>query len=200
MEGVAMAVIDCHTIFRAMTGIPTECGDMGIIRETETDCMACLVDALGHGKTAHGTACMAKDFLDGCRDEGPADIIKGLHRRLKGSRGAVAAACRLDKRSGKLVWSGMGNIDVRIYGPRPRRLVARDGVLGYMIPSPREEGISLHRGDILVMCSDGIRAHFEPLDYPDLFFGRAKDICRKFIRDLSKQDDDASCIVLRYGI
>ncbi len=194
-----MTGIDCHLIYRAKTGIADECGDIGVIRKTPDYCWLSLVDVLGHGKSAYQIACRARAWLENQPGRLPVEMIGGLHDCLKGTRGAVAAVCRLAIETGELIYAGMGNITLRIFGARPGRLVTRDGVLGYKIPAPLEKTIRLHAGDILVMSSDGVREHFEPLDYPDLFMGGAEQICRRFIRELSKPDDDASCIVLRYN-
>jgi len=78
--------------------------------------------------------------------------------------------------------------------------MTRDGILGYMIPTPQQGEARLVRGDLLVMSSDGIREHFDPDNFADLFTGSAEDIAWGLIKNLGRQTDDASCIVLRYGI
>lgn len=50
------------------------------------------------------------------------------------------------------------------------------------------------------MSSDGIREHFDLIDYPEILMGNARDISAAFIETLGKTNDDASCIALRYGI
>ena len=195
-----MVELDLHIMERALTGDPEECGDLGFARTLETNGLFCLVDALGHGKTARQIALMAQSYLEENYERPVTEIISGIHKSLRGTRGAVAAVCRLDLSSGTLVYSGMGNISVRILGNGQERLVVRDGVLGYMIPSPRQGQAQLFPGDLLIMSSDGIREHYDPDSFPGLFTGSAKDIAQRLIRDLSKQIDDASCIVVRYGI
>lgn len=76
----------------------------------------------------------------------------------------------------------------------------KDGVVGYMMPSPAQAQTRLMPGDILVMTSDGIKEHFDPNAYPGITTGRAKDICNNFITQLGKGCDDVSCIALRFGI
>jgi hypothetical protein len=195
-----MRKIDYHMIKQALTGIPDECGDTGFISVYGNFCFLSLVDILGHGKTAFEIASLAETFLKDHHTRKLTQIIKDLHSCLQGTRGAVAAVCRLDLKTGILDYSGMGNISLRIFGSMSKHLLTKDGILGYMIPSPLEEQTRLHPGDILVMSSDGIRAQFDPIAYPDLFVGRAKEISTRFIRDLGKKNDDAACIVLRYGI
>lgn len=195
-----MAEIDVHIIAKALTGIPEECGDMGFARTDGNRCTLALVDALGHGKTAHGIALTARTCLEENYDRPVTEIVAALHKSLRGTRGAVAAVCRLDLSCDTLIYSGVGNISLRLLGSRQERLVIRDGILGYMIPTLRQSETRLFPGDLLVMSSDGIREHYDPDNYPGMFTGRAEDIAGSVIRDLGRQTDDASCIVVRYGI
>ena len=50
------------------------------------------------------------------------------------------------------------------------------------------------------MSSDGIQEHFDLFDFPDILMGNAKKISTSFIDKLGKSNDDASCLILRYGI
>lgn len=195
-----MTEIDVHIETSPLTGVANECGDLGFVRTGPDTCFLALVDALGHGETAHAIALAAAECLETHHDREPAEVISRLHDHLRGTRGAVAAVCRLDIGSGTMAYSGMGNISLKIIGSRPERLVTRDGVLGYMIPTPRQGEARLYPGDLLVMSSDGIREHFDPDTVPDLFTGTSAEIAAKMIQYLGKQTDDAGCIVLRYGI
>lgn len=195
-----MHTVDCHFIKRALTGQSNECGDTGIIKVHGNQCFMALVDALGHGKEAHNAAVLAENYLLDHVDQDLVAIMQGLHAHLEGSRGAVAAVCRLQLDSGTLRYSGMGNISLKRYGTRPKRLVTKDGILGYKISSPTDNRIDLFPGDIFIMTSDGIREHFDDNEFPDLLLGNARTIAAKFMEKLGKQNDDASCITLRYGI
>ena len=196
----ALARVDHHLRQQSLTGGEDECGDVGLVIEDDGQCFLALVDALGHGRQAHAVARIAADFLAENHRQPLVELLRGLHLRLKSTRGAVAALCRLDKGSGQLRYAGMGNISVKIMGSNHRSLVLRDGVLGYMISSPTEQTTSLYPGDVLLLSSDGIREHFSPHDHPQLLVGSARQIVARMIDTFSKQNDDASCIVLRYGV
>lgn len=199
VNGEKMARVDYHYVFRALLGPAHECGDVGIVKEYDNYCFLGLVDALGHGKNANGVACRAYQYLELHYREDLVVLMQGLHGHLKGTKGGVAALCRLNIDSGELLYVGVGNITVKIMGPRAFSFVSRDGVIGYIIPTPTELRHKLHSGDTLVMYSDGIREHFNPLDYPGLFNGNAEAIADGLLNQLGKKDDDASCIVLRYN-
>lgn len=195
-----MLVIDTHIETKALTGLADECGDTGIVLAGDESCLIGLVDALGHGGAACEAAVIAQAYLKQNGQEPLARIISGLHESLRGTRGAVAGICRLDIDSGRLSYAGIGNISLLIFGNEKKRLVVRDGILGYMIPTPRESETQMMPGDFLVLHSDGIKDHIDPMEYPNLFSGTARDICMRFMTTLNKQTDDASCIVLRYAV
>jgi len=141
---------------------------------------------------------MAQTYLEqNCREE-PVDVMKGLHAHLKGTRGAVAAICRLNTGTGELTYVGVGNITVRVLGPRAFRLLSGDGIVGYMISTAREQKSTLLVGEVLVMYSDGIRDHFELYECAGILTGGAKAIASGLLQQFGKEDDDASCIALRY--
>ena len=195
-----MTELDVYIAEQALTGEPEECGDLGFVKTMGTECLIALVDALGHGKTAHGIAVNAQACLEENYHRPVTEIITRIHQRLKGTRGAVAAVCRLNISTGSLVYSGLGNISIRILGSQQKRLMVKDGILGYMIPTPQKGEDLLIQGDLLVLSSDGIREHYDPDNFPDLFTGSAENIANSLIKNLGRQSDDASCIVLRYGI
>lgn len=193
-------IIDFHIGKKALAGKPDECGDIEFIKTYDNFCFLALVDVLGHGKSAAEVALMSKDYLTQNYTKQLTEIFTGLHGWLRGTRGAVAAACRLNLETGALQYSGMGNIHLRLFGTRRETLITKDGIIGYMMPTPVQAQTRLMPGDILVMTSDGIKEHFDPDAYPGITTGHAKDICNNFISQLEKGSDDVSCIALRFGI
>ncbi|WP_028582037.1 SpoIIE family protein phosphatase [Desulfogranum japonicum] len=192
--------IDFHLEKKAHPASYGACGDTGFIRQTGNSYLLALVDALGHGEKAEDIARKAEAFLqENANKEDPADIIRGIHQCLRETRGAVAAVCRLEIPTGRILYSGMGNITLRIFGKNPQSLITRDGILGYRIPNPVTDEVLLNPGDIFVMSSDGLREHYDPDIYPGLLQGTSRDICLNLMKKLGKGTDDMSCIVLRYS-
>jgi phosphoserine phosphatase RsbX len=191
--------VDAYLVKRAMLGDPGECGDTGVLRVGDSLCLAALVDVLGHGRGAHDVAIMAEEHLLGISpDTGLTEVMNGLHDRLKGTRGAVASLCRIDMGTGLFRFVGVGNITTRIMGRAPQRLVSRDGVIGYKMTAPREESAVLSLGDIVIMHSDGVSENGDWLEHPELLTGRAREIAEGVLEYFGKQNDDASCLVIRY--
>lgn len=189
----------CHLLTRPMPGGDGQCGDAGLIRCGERTCFVALVDGLGHGAEAARAARAATDYLGGHADDALEDLLCGLHEVLKGTRGAVAFLARLDIDSGELRYAGVGNICAKVFGgDDPVRLRSKEGVAGYMMPTPREGAVRLLPRDVLVLSSDGLREHFEAFEHPDLLRGDAECVSKGMMERFSKSDDDASCLVMRY--
>ena len=192
-----MTSVDVHYISRPLLRYEDENGDLGVIISEGSNYFLGLIDVLGHGRDAHQVALIAGEYLKANSENELTAMIKGLHEALRGTRGAVGAVCRIDLETGNLCYSGVGNITVKILGPRPFTLVPREGIIGYMIPTPRELHHKLVPGDVLAMYSDGIKEHFDVLEYAGLLNNSASGIAELLLEQFGKRDDDASCIVLK---
>ncbi len=179
-----------------------ECGDTGIVKVYDEHCFMALIDVLGHGKAAFDVAILAESWLLNHyrQDRDLVEMMKGLHTHLRGSRGAVATLCRLNMATGVFTYSGIGNITMRLFGNTHQRFLSKEGIIGYKMRSPVEKQGTLHPGEILVLSSDGVKEHFNVDEFPELLMGNARDITAGFLDLLGKNNDDASCIALRYGI
>jgi len=193
-----MSKVDYYLVKRALTQREADCGDTGVIKEFDGQCFLGLVDVLGHGSEAHTVALIVQEYLEQNYRQELIDVMDGLHACLRGTRGAVAALCRLDTKTGKLIYIGIGNITVRVLGPRNSRLVSRGGIVGYMMSTLKEQTLKLFAGDVLVMYSDGIKEHFELSQSPEILTDTAKSIAVGLLNQFGKGNDDASCIALRY--
>jgi len=174
------------------------CGDTGIIKEFNHKVFLGLIDVLGHGEEAYKLAVKSRNFLSKNYHKDLVEIIKALHEHIKGTRGEVIGLCLLDILSGNLRCAGIGNISVRSFGSSCQRVIFRSGIVGYMMPNPREEILQISAGDVVLMYSDGVRDHFRLEDYPGLLKDNAKTIARNIVKKFGKNEDDASCISLRY--
>ncbi|MFC1866690.1 SpoIIE family protein phosphatase [Thermodesulfobacteriota bacterium] len=191
--------VDYYLLKRSLTGLDDECGDTGIIKIYGNECFLALIDVVGHGKEAYAVSVLAETYLLENYLSCLVDVMTGLHSLLKGTRGAVVALCRLNLITGEMNYVGVGNISTRIYGGQLSSFVPRDGIVGYTIATPKEHRVKLYNGDILILSSDGVKERFSLEHYPELLNGTARKVAANLIDNLGKGDDDASCIVLRYG-
>lgn len=175
-----------------------ECGDTGRMIQYDNYCFLALIDVLGHGSEARMVALSTEEYLELHYGEELIDIMQGLHEHLIGSRGAVVALCKINLNTGDLMHTAIGNITTRIFGYQSARLLSRDGIVGYGVINPVVQKFILKHGDTLLLHSDGISEHFDELECIGLFKQDAKVISERIMRKFSKNNDDASCIVLKY--
>ncbi len=191
-------MFDIALKIKPYSGVQAESGDIGIIISEETHCFFSLVDVLGHGAEAGVLAAIIKEYLNIHYKEDLLELMKNLHEHILRSRGAVISICRFDKETEVLEHVGIGNITVRIVGETNRQLVSRDGVVGYGTINPRKNDTKIVSGDIVLLYSDGVTAHFDVLACKELFLKNAEMISRGLIEAYSKKEDDASCLVMKY--
>lgn len=174
------------------------CGDSGLIKEVEGELFIALLDALGHGSEAHAVAVRAIKYLSkASQKKSLPKILQGLHKHLKGTRCVVVTLCRFNYKTGVLKYAGVGNISAKIYAPTPITLLPREGVVGYIMSTPREETLTLSPGSLLVLHSDGIPSHINMDEALCVKESTAKEIAERLISKFGKDDDDVSCLTLK---
>jgi serine/threonine protein phosphatase PrpC len=173
-------------------------GDIGFISVDEEQLFVGIVDGAGHGPEAHKIAQISRDFLEKNKDVELPDLMNGLHENLRGTRGAVAIIGKLDHEASQFHYVGIGNIVLRKFGNSSERAVTQDGVIGYQVRTPKEKLMQILGGDVLVMHTDGISGYFDEDDYPEILKDDAKTIANNLIKKFGKNNDDATCIVIRF--
>lgn len=138
-------------------------GDRGHVGMQADRVFVFALDALGHGDEAHKVADIASRFLLECDWTGPlADILRGCHERLRGTRGAAICLARLDPDSGAIEALSVGNVQaVHMRTDHNgiaqfKSLIMRAGVVGDRLPELRTTTMKLRPGDTLIMATDGI--------------------------------------------
>jgi phosphoserine phosphatase RsbX len=193
-----MGTIDYGIAIRPLNRYLSECGDTGKIYQYSEYCCLALVDVLGHGAEARAVAIQAETYLDAHYTEDPVSVLQDLHSQLSGTRGAVAAFCRLNLLTGLLEHAGIGNISVKLIAENPETLISRDGILGYRSASPHIVKTNMKPEDILLLHSDGIKSRVKFSDYPELLSNSAQEIADTILKEYGTKEDDASCIVMKY--
>lgn len=195
-----MNSLDYAIRLRAMQGGIEACGDLGEVCLAGGTCLVWLMDVLGHGVEARQVALKAQAFLQTQTvSDDLKDLLNGLHLELAGTRGAVANFCQIDVVTGEYSAVGIGNICSRIIGKTNQRLVSRDGIVGYGTIRPRVTSGQLRPGDILIVHSDGLSEHWDGLALAGRKHGSAAEIADFLMDQFANKQDDASCIVLKFG-
>lgn len=172
-------------------------GDLAYIREDETSVFLALLDVAGHGRAAYRLAHEIETLLSEAADDDLVSLIEMLHQILLGKNGAVIILGRYDRDSGILSFIQIGDTHARIFGPRARRLVSQEGMLGHAIPTPIVSHEQLSSGDTVVFCTDGISVRYDLVDIQGRRSLDVLELAEKIIQDFGKQHDDATCVVWR---
>jgi len=195
MDLINNNAIDCFVEEKALGSVN---GDTGFISVDEEQLFVGIVDGAGHGPEANKISQTSRDFLEKNKNEELPGLMNALHENLCGTRGGVAIIGKLDYGSLQFRYVGIGNIFLRKFGNSSKRAVTQDGVIGYQIRTPQEKLIQFSGGDVLVMHTDGITSRFDVNDYPKILNDDAKTIAINLIKKFGKNNDDSTCIVIRF--
>lgn len=172
-------------------------GDRGVVVEFSHGVLAAVIDGLGHGKHACDAAIAAERVLVESPGEPVSELIRRCHEALRGTRGAVMSVASFDVPNSTMTWLGVGNVEgmlVRSAG-QDEVVAMRGGTLGYNLPPLNPRTVAVHRGDTLVLASDGIRHGFKQ-EVTQL--RSPQQIADEVMARFSKPSDDACVLVARY--
>ena len=192
----ATELVEWHAASAALPGQVTS-GDLHVVEPFENGVLAAVIDGLGHGSEAASAAEIAAGILK----ENPGDEVVSLLRRcneaLRRSRGVVMAAACFDGRNDTMSWAGVGNVEGVLIGPDGVResLIARAGVVGCSFPRLLTRVLSVRRGDVLIIATDGIRGGFRD----GLRLGNStEEIAKDILERYRKETDDRLVLAVRY--
>ena len=175
------------------------CADLGYFQENKDSLFFAIADVAGHGDNAHRLSLKIKKYFKDTQKNDLVALMKNLHGYLKGTRGAVGGAGFLYKKTGVVEYVGLGNISLRKMGKKDVRTLSNEGIIGYIIPTPRIKRLQLSAGETLLLYTDGIKDHFHMDELPEGLLDKdAKHIAGGVMKRFYKGNDDAACISIRY--
>lgn len=157
-----------------------------------------VIDGLGHGADAHMASQLAKEKLIKAGDKPIDTLFKEVHYALKGTRGAVMAITIIDTKDHQLFFSGIGNIDCCLLKNAERTsLLSYGGIMGHNMRTPRIFKAPFLPGHTLFMASDGIITRWSPedIDWQNL----PQEIANHFLNTYSRENDDATVLIVQYA-
>lgn len=175
----------------------TVSGDAAYVIDLADRLLAVVSDGLGHGEKAFQASKAIEEWLRAHPTCSVDSMIQDLHRELVGSVGAAIAICAIKKDNNGLEFAGAGNISSRIYGSVRRELVSQPGTLGIAIRTVSVHSDRLHRGDVLVLASDGVPSSVRLEDHPELLADEPIRSARSIVGRFGKRYDDASCLTVK---
>lgn len=175
------------------------CGDSAIVMPLERGLFLAVVDGLGHGPPARAVAAVAEEWLRSHACSDVAAVADGLSEKLRGTDGASIGVCHLDHAAGRATYAGIGNTVLRTFGSSTeKRLISRDGVAGRTAVRAKAFAADLGPGDLLLLYSDGVRAHFPVEELVGIRAQEPAAIARTVVLRFGKIYDDAACIAARW--
>ncbi|MES2606334.1 MAG: SpoIIE family protein phosphatase [Pseudomonadota bacterium] len=195
-------VVDWAVRSRTLEG-QTECGDRAVVLDVWGGVLIAVVDGLGHGKEAAKAATLAIKTIEDNATRSFSSLLQECHLKLRTTRGCVMSLAFLDERR-TMTWMGIGNVEGRLLRrgvqalDKAESLLLRTGVVGGetdQLQAFYPRGVSLIRGDVLVLATDGIKGSFER--HVDVM-QPPRVIAEDLIANYSKLNDDALVFVGRY--
>ena len=173
-------------------------GDAVVLEHRNENLFMAIVDALGHGPQANAVANQAEQFL---RDSWSCDVLDTMHRlhsALKGTIGAAAGLCAVDRGTRELRYAGVGNTVLRTFGSQATRLISADGIIGSRFRTPAVQSAPLNESSVILLYTDGVSDRFDVEQYPQINFHSASVIARRIVARFGKPYDDATCMAMRF--
>jgi len=207
--------IVCHRWFRPPTGgvgtkgmtfgvstrarsFSPENGDSFVIKQWKGFALAGIIDGLGHGAFAQRASYAARNYVEQHFDQPLESLFRGVERACRATRGVVMALARFDLANNRLRLANVGNVEVRLIGSAERfSPIVRRGVIGMNAPGPVCSEHPWSASDLLIMHSDGLRAHWKWDEFSELRHQEPACIASRLLAALGRIEDDATIIVGR---
>jgi anti-sigma regulatory factor (Ser/Thr protein kinase)/serine/threonine protein phosphatase PrpC len=155
-----------------------------------------VIDGLGHGTQAYEAANCAVKTIDGNTHKSIEEIIRTMNKDLKKTRGAVVALFIIDKFKKEFEMLSIGNIDSRYMSENStERLFSNNGFIGAYNGNCKTIRRAYKKGDMLVICTDGISPRWETEKYTNGFTNNPAALCNIIFKEYSRENDDATTLV-----
>lgn len=174
------------------------CGDAWSARVQGKKIKIALIDGLGHGAHAHEAAALAVEKLSNYSKLEPAEELKALHLALKQTRGGVITVAHADPVNHQLVYSGVGNIAMKVIAPGiPKGCFSYNGIVGHIMPASLNNHSFVWnvKTDFIIMHSDGISARWDIQKYPGILQHHPVMLCAALYKDFDRANDDSTILI-----
>jgi serine/threonine protein phosphatase PrpC len=173
-------------------------GDAFVVKEWQGQLLVGLIDGLGHGELAQRAAVAAQQYIEAHHDQPLEKIFSGVARASRATRGVVMALAGF-RSSTRLHFGSIGNVEVRAWsGPERFPFILQRGILGAQESPVRIQEFKWRPDWLLVLHTDGLRAHWQWSDFPGLQREPAEFAARKLMGALATEQDDATVLVVRH--
>lgn len=173
------------------------CGDVWHLHLAGASISALVIDGLGHGLEAELAARAGEQAFAQAPFTAPTQLMDELHHAMGGTRGGAVAIAQYQASSGRLSFTGIGNIGASLINPeRARGLASHPGIVGTQYRKAQSFDYPHVNGHLLIMYSDGLQSRWNLQDYPGLVHRHPAVIATVLHRDFCRGRDDVTVIVL----
>jgi anti-sigma regulatory factor (Ser/Thr protein kinase) len=174
------------------------CGDSWGVSLGVEETTLLVVDGLGHGPEAAEAAVEAVRLFHRFNGHRAPVLLDYIHGGLRATRGAAVAVARFQSSSGKIIYSGIGNIaGVIAANGEMRRMVSMPGTAGHNARKIQAFEYPFTTG-LVILHSDGIASSWTLDKYPNLAARHPTLIAAVLYRDLTRHRDDATVLVAKW--
>jgi len=176
-------------------------GDLAVYVPYDGGALVAAIDGLGHGDAAADAAAVAAGALRSYPPKPAQGLLEHCHRELRKTRGVVATFAWFDVQTGRLAWTGVGNVEGRLMRADRSQGDSTDsptlfgGVIGWGLPAIRLVDAELAPGDTVVLATDGVAADFGSSMVPGL---GAQELADRIFASHARGTDDALVVTVRY--
>jgi len=159
-----------------------------------------VIDGLGHGAAAHSASQVAVNAFKQFPKKNPTEQLKLLHESLRKTRGAVATIVYVDEKNRQLLYSGVGNISMKVISAvNVHGCFSYNGIVGHIMPVSLNDHLLQwnNKTDIIIMHSDGLTGRWDVKKYPGIMQHNLVILCAALYKDHSRGNDDTTILVGR---
>lgn len=174
------------------------CGDSWSVAVGPGGTTLLVADGLGHGPEAAEAAVEAVRLFHRFGGHRTPVLLDYIHGGLRATRGAAVSLARFEPGSGKLIYSGIGNVAGAIAANGElKRMVSMPGTAGHNARKIQAFEYPFSSG-LVILHSDGIASSWTLDPYPDLAARHPTLIAAVLYRDLTRHRDDATVLVAKW--
>jgi negative regulator of sigma-B (phosphoserine phosphatase) len=176
-------------------------GDAFIVQSFKDGMLLAVVDGVGHGREATAAARVAIKILKQRTQDSVIALVQRCHKALLNTRGVVMTVAILCPAESTLTWIGVGNVAGRLlradagWNHAAESVMLCAGMVGHRLPRLHASVLTISRGDLLILATDGVYAGFDtavnPAETPST-------IAEHILKEYYKGYDDALVLAVRY--
>jgi anti-sigma regulatory factor (Ser/Thr protein kinase) len=174
------------------------CGDAWAVSNAGGVRTLLVADGLGHGPDAAEASVEAVRLFHRYNGHTVANLIEYIHGGLRATRGAAVSIARFDPATGKITFSGIGNVAGMLSAAgETKRMVSMAGTAGFNARKIQSFHYPFEHG-LVILYSDGLTSSWTIERYTNLASLHPSLIAAILYRDFTRHRDDATVLVAKW--